>query len=161
MSVIKERVYVAAPYTQAREAFERRLGLAAGEKHGTCSLMLAFPLGEDHEIARAVTATTQRQPDSANYTSHYLISWDAGRTARGVPTPAFAGTLTLSAGQDYGETVLQLVGAYEPPGGIAGRAFDEMVGRRVAHTTLSELLAGVGEVLRESHDRTEAAKPGH
>ncbi len=159
MSIVKERVYVAAPYTQAREAFERRLGLTAASKRGECTLMLAFPVGEGHEIARAVTATTQRQREGANYISHYLISWDAGRTANGLPTPAFAGSLTLSAGEDYGETVLQLDGAYDPPGGPAGRAFDELLGRRVAHATMHELLNGVGEVLRETHARIEAAKP--
>jgi hypothetical protein len=158
MSVIKERIYVAAPYTQARQAFERRLGLAAGEKQDSCSLLLAVPAGEGHEIARAVTATTRRQPENGSYSSRYLIAWDAGRTMGGLPTPGFSGTLTLGAGEDYGETALQLDGRYDPPGGAAGRAFDEIVGRRIAHATMHELLGGVGTVLRDTHDRIEAAK---
>ncbi len=159
MSAVKERIYVDAPYTQACDAFERRIGLAAGAKQGTCSLVLAFPLSEGHEVARSVTARTERQP-AANYLSRYSIGWDAGLTARGLPTPSFAGTLTLSAGEDYGETVLQLDGAYDPPGGPVGRAFDELMGRRIAHGTLAALLGGVGDMLREAHDRIEAAKPG-
>lgn len=161
MSVVKERIYVAAPYTQAREVFERRLGLAAGETQGTCSLLLAVPAGQGHDVTRSVSATTRRQPDSGNYSSRYLIAWDAGRTAGGLPTPGFSGTLSLHAGEDYGETALQLDGRYDPPGGAAGRAFDELVGRRIAHATMHALLDGVGTALRESHERIEATKSGN
>jgi hypothetical protein len=160
MSLVQERLFVEAPYTQARGAFERRLGLAAHGDHGTCVLTLAFPLAEGREIARTVTATTQRLANTANYTSHYLIAWDAGRTARGIPTPAFTGTLTLNAGEDYSETELKLDGRYDAPGGAAGRAFDEVVGRRIAHATLSGLLSGVGDELRAAHEAVEAGKHG-
>jgi hypothetical protein len=161
MSVVKERLFVKAPYTQARGAFERRLGLSPARGHGTCVLTLPFPIGEDHEVARVVTATTEKLPGTANYTSHYRIAWDAGRTARGIPTPGFAGTLTLSTGEDYSETELKLDGGYDAPGGVAGRAFDELLGRRIAHATLSALLNGVGAELREAHEAVEATKHGH
>jgi hypothetical protein len=161
MSVVKERLYVEAPYTQACGAFERRLGIPPGSNRGTCVLTLPFPVGENHEIARVVTATSERLPNAANYTSHYRIAWEAGRTARGLPTPGFTGTLTLSSGEDYGETELKLDGAYDPPAGVVGRAFDELLGRRIAHATLSALLSGVGEELREAHESVEAAKHGH
>jgi hypothetical protein len=161
MPVVQERLFVEAPYTQARGAFERRLGIPAHGERGTCVLTLAFPVAEGHEIARTVTATTQQLPNDANYTSQYLIAWDAGRTARGIPTPAFAGTLTLSAGENYSETELKLDGRYDAPGGAVGQAFDELVGRRIAHTTLSALLTGVGVELREAHEHIEAGKPVH
>jgi hypothetical protein len=158
MSLVKERLFVEAPYTQACGAFERRLGIAPGASRGTCVLTLPFPASEAREIARAVTAKTERLAGSANYTSHYRVAWDAGRTAHGIPTPGFSGTLTLSSGEDYGETELKLDGRYDPPGGAAGRAFDELLGRRIAHATLSALLNGVGDELRESHERMEAGK---
>ncbi len=158
MSVVKERLLVEAPYTQACGAFERRLGLSPGSDRGTCVLTLPVTVGEDHEITRVVSATTERLPGTANYTSHYRIAWPAGRTARGIPTPGFAGTLTLSSGEDYGETELKLDGRYDPPGGVAGRAFDELLGRRIAHATLAALLHGVGAELRAAHELTEAAK---
>jgi len=161
MSVVKERLYIEAPYTLACGAFERRLGIPAKGDRGTCALTLAFPVAEGREIARVVTATTQRLPNTANYTSHYLLAWEAGRTARGIPTPAFAGTLTLSAGEDYSETELKLDGQYDAPGGAAGRVFDELVGRRIAHATLSALLSGVGDELREASEHIEAVKHGH
>jgi hypothetical protein len=160
MSVVKERLYVEAPYTQAQSAFERRLGLPVGGDRGTCVLTLPFPVGEDREIARVVTATTERLPNAANYTSHYRIAWEPGQTARGIPTPGFTGTLTLSSGEDYGETELKLDGRYDPPGGVVGRAFDELLGRRIAHATLSALLSGVGDELRVAHENIETAKHG-
>ena len=161
MSVVQERLFIEAPYTLARGAFERRLGIPAQADHGTCDLTLGFPIAEGREIARIVTATTRRLPSTANYTAHYLIAWPAGSTARGIPTPAFAGTLVLSAGEDYNETELKLDGGYDPPGGAAGRAFDELVGRRVAHATLSALLGGLGDDLRDARAQIEAAKLGH
>ena len=161
MSVAQERLYIEAPYTHTRGAFERRLGIPAGGDHGTCIITLAFPVGDGHEIARVVTAKTQRLPNSANYTSHYAIAWDAGRTERGLPTPAFTGTLTLSAGEDYDETELKLDGRYDPPGGAVGHAFDELLGRRIAHSTLAALLGGIGEELRAAHELIEAGKHAH
>ncbi len=160
MSIARERLYIEAPYTQTRGAFERRLGFPPEADRGECVLTLVFPVGQGHEVVRVVTATTQRLPNSANYTSHYVIAWDAGRTARGIPTPAFTGTLTLSAGEDYDETELRLDGQYDPPGGAAGHAFDELVGRRIAHATLGALLGGVGEDLRAAHELIEAGKHG-
>jgi hypothetical protein len=158
MSLVKERLFVKAPYAQARGAFERRLGLSPEGNRGSCVLTLPFPVAEDREIVRVVTATTERIPGTANYTSHYRLVWEAGQTARGIPTPGFAGTLTLSSGEDYDETELKLDGGYDAPGGVAGRAFDELLGRRIAHATLSALLSGVGGEIRESHETVEAAK---
>lgn len=158
MSLVQERVYVEAPYTQTAGAFECRLGFAPGDDHGKCTLTLALAVDERHDVARTVTATTQRLRYAANYTSRYRIAWDAGRTARGIPTPGFTGTLTLGAGEDYGETELRLEGSYDPPGGVAGRAFDELIGRRIAHATLSALLGGIGDELRASHEAIEAGK---
>ncbi len=104
----------------------------------------------DLAIGRPLTSGRRNNSDKP--------AWDAGETAHGIPTPGFTGTLTLSAGEDYSETELELDGRYDPPGGVAGRAFDELVGRRIAHATLSALLSGVGDDLRTSHELVEAAK---
>jgi hypothetical protein len=160
MTSVHERVRIESPYVQAAGAFERRLGLERGEDEGRCVLALLAPLAEGREIARDVTATTTRVPGTANFTSQYRIAWTAGRTLRGIPTPGFEGTLTIRAGEDYDETELDLDGRYEAPGGIAGKIFDDVVGRRIAHATLGSLLDGVREELRAAHERTEAQKRG-
>ena len=158
MAAVRERIYTEAPYTQAVGMFERRLGLAPGVTHGKCELTLVAPATGRNEIARVVSATTERLPGAANYQSQYRIRWAAGRTAVGFPTPSFAGTLTLGAGEDYGECALELVGQYEPPGGPAGGVFDEIIGRRIAHATLSTLLDEVGRHLHHEHQRVESEK---
>jgi len=157
MSAVKERIAIEAPYTQAAVAFERRLGLARGSQRGECVLTLTLPISEDRELARVVTAQTERVAGAANYSSRYRIRWEAG-TSRGIPTPGFEGTLSLGAGEDYSETTIHLEGTYEPPGGAVGRAFDELIGRRFAHATLTALLSGVGEELRAEHERIESEK---
>lgn len=160
MTHIREHVYLEAPYTQAMGAFERRLGLAAGDEPGRCALTLIAPLAHGREVARDVIAVTKRIAGSANFTSRYAIAWPAGRSARGIPTPAFEGTIVLKAGADYDECELELEGRYEPPGGVAGIIFDEVAGRRIAHATLGSLLDGVRRELGAAHERIEAGKPG-
>ena len=160
MSVTDERVYIDAPYTHALGAFERRLGLEHGATEGRCELLLVAPVADGRDIAREVAARTQRLPGAANFTSHYHIEWDSGLTPRGIPTPGFAGTLTLRAGEDYSECELELHGRYDPPGGIPGMLFDSMVGRRIARATLGALLDGVGRNLSDAHRKIEAWKHG-
>ena len=158
MTNVREHVFIEAPYSQAVAAFEWRLGLTPGQSEGRCVLTLVAPVVEGHEIARDVTAETKRLPGEANFTARYALSWDAGRTARGIPTPGFAGSITLRAGEDYDECELELDGRYEPPGGIAGKIFDDVVGRQLAHATLGALLDGVRRELRAEHERVEAQK---
>jgi hypothetical protein len=158
MAVVRERVYIEAPYVQAVAAFERRLGLEPGQSEGECLLALVAPLAAGREVARDVTATTQRLPGTGNFISTYRVAWPTGRTSRGIPTPGFEGTITLRAGEDYDECELELNGRYEPPGGIAGKLFDDVVGRRIAHATLGSLLDGVRQELRAAHERIEAGK---
>jgi hypothetical protein len=158
MAVVHERIYIEAPYTQALGAFERRLGLTPGAPSGTCALTLVVPTSDKHEIARVVTATTERVPGTANYQSNYKIRWDGGKTAGGFPTPSFSGTLQLGAGETYSECALVLEGSYEPPGGVAGGIFNELIGKRIAHSTMSTLLDEVGRELHRDHEKIEAEK---
>src|ERR1700681_4137443 len=155
MALARERVYIEAPYVQAAAAFERRLGLEPGRGEGECCLTLVAPLAIGREVARDVTPTTQRLPGTGNFTSQYRIAWPTGRTSRGIPTPGFEGIITLRAGEDYDECELELDGRYEPPGGIAGKLFDDVVGRRIAHATLGSLLEGVRQEVRVARQRIE------
>ena len=158
MTAVRERVYIEAPYVQAVAAFERRLGLGPDRSEGFFFLTLLAPLSEGREIARGVSAATKRLSSNANYTSSYSITWAAGHTSRGIPTPGFDGTMTLRAGEDYDQSELELAGSYEAPGGLAGKLFDDVVGRRIAHATLGSILDGVREDLLAAHARTEAGK---
>jgi len=158
MAVVRERVYIEAPYGRVVGAVERRLGLDPGQTDGQCVLLLVAPVAEGRQITRDIAAATKRLPGTANFTSQYRIAWAAGQTQRGFPTPGFEGIITLCAGEDYDESELEIHGRYEPPGGAAGKLFDDVVGRRIAHTTIGSLLDGIGRELRASHERTEAGK---
>ncbi len=160
MSTVEERIYIEAPYTQAVGAFERRLGIEPGQSSGTCTLTLVAPAAQGQTLARVVNATAERLADSANYQTKYKITWEAGQTSRGIPTPGFTGVLTLGAGEDYSECELRLKGEYVPPGGTLGSVFDGLVGARIAHATLGALLDEVGRDLRKEHVRMEASKQG-
>ena len=136
MSVVKERIYVAAPYTQARASSSA--GSASRPPQSGTWLLLAFPAGEGRDITRSVTARGgARKPRLQLALPHRL---GRGTTAGGAADPRLQRHAELSAGEDYGETALELDGRYDPPGGAAGRAFDELVGRRVAHATMHALL---------------------
>ncbi len=154
-----EHVFIDAPYVAVVDAFGRRLGLSAAATHGECSLLLVAPFADGRQLARDVTAKTKLLPGSANYTTHYGVTWPAGHTTKGIPTPGFAGMITLRAGEDYSETELELDGDYQAPGGLLGEAFDDVVGRRIAHATIVALLDGMRRDLRASYEAGESHKP--
>jgi hypothetical protein len=118
---------------------------------------LIAPVSADRDVARDVTAST-KMLGAANFTSQYEIGWPAGTAGHGIPTPGFEGTLVLRAGQDYCECEIVLDGGYQAPGGLAGRLFDDVVGRRIAHATLGALLDGVRRELHGDHEQIEAEK---
>ena len=78
-----------------------------------------------------------------------LVEWKATGTRL---FPHFHGTLRLRiAGTDA--TLLTLEGAYRPPLGGVGAAFDRVIGRHIARATMRELL---GRIATEM-ERREAA----
>jgi hypothetical protein len=158
MTLIKETVSVEAPFVQAVSALERRLGLVGNTEESHCALDLIAPFGRDRDMMRTVEARIERLLPTANYTSRYHVSWDGGRTRRGIPTPGFKGMLTLRAGEDFDLCDFTLEGRYVPPAGAVGTLFDELAGRRIAHATLGALLDGVGRELQRQHEKIESAK---
>lgn len=65
------------------------------------------------------------------------ISYDVEWTpAPAGPYPRFSGTMRLLPAADSRRSVLELSGAYEPPLGMLGAAFDAMLGHRIAAATL-------------------------
>lgn len=158
MASIAQCVSILVPFSQAKSAIERRLGIALPVRSGECRLQLVFTAAEGQRIERDVKALTEALPGEANYTARYRLMWDRGPAAAGIPTPGFSGTLTVAAGEDYDETTFQLEGTYAPPGGALGLAFNELLGRRIAHATLAALLGGIGDEIRHVHESIEVAK---
>jgi hypothetical protein len=64
------------------------------------------------------------------------VSWSPQGT---MAIPSFAGTFATSA-HGEGGCLLALTGTYAAPGGIAGAAFDALVGGNIARATIEGLL---------------------
>ncbi|GAC1406605.1 MAG: hypothetical protein NVSMB64_12440 [Candidatus Velthaea sp.] len=88
------------------------------------------PFGNALALETAVTVDVE-------YAHHELaIRWmPQGEAA----FPCFDGTITAKDDGNEG-CALTLAGAYDPLGGLAGVVFDEFAGRRIALSTLDELL---------------------
>ena len=82
---------------------------------------------------------------------HLALSWDPEDQT----VPRFNGTLSSSAGEP-GKTILTLDGTYTPPLGVAGKAFDLIVGRKIATATARALLEDIKKFV-ESDYQTAAA----
>ena len=68
--------------------------------------------------------------------------------------PRFVGTLKVEADEDYGTCSLAIEGAYDPPLGLLGDAFDAAVGRKIAKATARQLLRELRKMLEEEHARS-------
>jgi len=84
-----------------------------------------------------------------------LLEWRAGTRV----FPQFHGTLRLRI-ETVDSTRLTLEGAYRPPLGLAGRAFDLLIGRRIARATMTDLIDRIAHALerREADYRASMAK---
>jgi hypothetical protein len=85
------------------------------------------------------------------------LHWNAGTRL----FPDFHGELRLRIAS-VDETLLTLEGEYRPPLGPLGAVFDALVGRRIARSTMSELLGRIAKAMerREEAYRAGAAAPG-
>jgi hypothetical protein len=103
-------------------------------------------------VAREISVTFAPRAEHSRYRMMNL-SWTP---KGGGPYPTFAGTLTFEpAGA---QTNLALDGDYEPPGGIVGKAFDAVVGRRIAAAGVRALLEAMKlDVEADYRDEQERA----
>jgi hypothetical protein len=87
------------------------------------------------------------------------ISWEPEGN---IFVPAFCGILTSDPDVDSAESILVLQGAYSPPGGPVGKAFDEAFGFRIARATMHDLLRRLAraiEALVAERSTSAASKP--
>jgi hypothetical protein len=113
------------------------------KKSGVGALPLKVPLrtpAGDLALEKTVSIDVRYVPSGGE--PHALsVSWSPNGTTT---VPSFGGTMTTKALSDS-TCRLMLGGTYSPPGGLAGRAFDAIVGHRIAECTLEDLLERLGE----------------
>jgi hypothetical protein len=106
------------------------------------------------ELSKAVTVTFGAAVDPMHFDQPWRIHW----TPESGLYPQFEGELTVRADETYETSRLELRGSYSPPGGIAGAAFDWVVGARIASATARALLAHIGDEMETRYQHDEKAK---
>ena len=135
MGTIREFTSVACEFDQVPD---RLFATFAG---GDAVLPLRVRIG-DLTIERDVDFHLRTKPAYPGY-KLLDVSW-APRD--GGPYPTFHGTLSVA--QDAtGWSRVEIDGTYQPPFGIAGAAFDAVLGHRIAQQTALELLAEMRRLL--------------
>lgn len=66
--------------------------------------------------------------------------------------PSFEGTLQAEATGEK-ECMLSIAGTYNVPGGVAGQLFDAVVGIRIAHGTLEQLLERFRDAIEDDYKK--------
>ena len=94
----------------------------------------------------------QRPGDMA---PRFNVHWESEAAG---PYPVFDGILTVDAGDDYNTFWLALDGGYEPPGGVLGKAFDAVVGKRVSEETTRGLLRNMRDEIEAKFAGEERGK---
>lgn len=151
MSQVSERELVRAPLAWAERllvAFITANPAPSGE--GAHVILHAADITEP----AIITLTPARRPE--DMTPRYAVHWMA---EDGGIFPVFDGFLSVGADEDYNSYWLVIDGAYEPPGGLAGKMFDAVLGHRIAVTTTRNLLVALRETAEIIFEIEEARKP--
>lgn len=155
MTHVYERIFLKCPYVRAREYLRESLEAAADE-HATQVLPLAAPLTfVPGTLEKNVLVRYERGRDPMHFDEPWSVYWTP---EGGGPYPDFAGEITVRADESYSDAVLELHGDYAPPLGAVGKAFDMVIGARIAASTARRLLSEIGGAMERRYQDEEAAK---
>jgi len=97
-------------------------------------------------LERDVTVRVEYVPQPDDAPALLYICWEPDASL----FPSFEGTLRAQATGERSCT-LSIVGTYDAPGGMAGQLFDAVVGVRIAHGTLEQLLARFRDAIEDDY----------
>jgi hypothetical protein len=155
MTRIHERMYARCPFGKAPSFLELYLDELSrrGGADGSV-LRLQVPLAElglgipgGAELSRDVIAHFAPVNDDGFESQQTAVDWASDG---GGPFPKFAGFIVIESDEDYGTCSLVLDGAYAPPFGPVGAAFDAVLGRRIATVTARHLLRALRQKLEDA-----------
>jgi hypothetical protein len=164
MSTLREEIYVNCPPAQAHrhlDAFFREHAESQGPSgHSSIHLTLCVPLHVPGlktalNLQRSAKATVTRIRAASDSSDTLAVTWEA---LGGGPFPRFEGTIAVKGDEDYNSFRLVLAGAYAPPLGAAGDAFNAVIGRGLALATARDLLGRMRDSIEASYLALEAAK---
>lgn len=150
-----ERIFLQCPYVRAREYLREALE-AAADGNAVQSLPLTAPLAFlPGTLEKNVLVRYARGSDPLHFDEPWNVYWTP---EGGGPYPDFAGVITVRADESYRAAVLELQGEYAPPFGPVGRAFDMVLGAKIASATAKQLLRQIATSMEERYHSEEAAK---
>jgi len=160
MSTLQAKTIVRCPLSQAPVYLDRFFAERSGEDLGRLTLTLRAPLDmlgsrTDMALEREVAVTIERRHDERAGGGPLQVAW---HPLGGGPFPAFRGTLTIEADEDYTSSRLALDGEYTPPLGVPGAAFDAALGHRIAQATARDLLSRIGTTIESAYQGAEEVK---
>ena len=157
MATLFQRYYLKVPYQRARTSLEQNLReIATSGQPQLLRLRLPVSVGSNKAgLEKDVIVTFGMAIDPLHFDQPWHVQW---KPHNGGPYPDFSGTLTVRADDDYDSCVLELQGTYEPPFGVAGAAFDAVVGSRVASATAREFLRTLSGEINDEYRREESSK---
>jgi len=136
---LTQTVPVKAPSSFAL-AFMSTYFLERGPQTGGAELALRFPLPklliDGLTLEKRVIVHLRYKSGGAS--ESLGIGWEP--SGDGTSLPSFDGTLVATP-ETEAACRLTILGGYTPPGGIAGMAFDRLIGFRIANATIAALLA--------------------
>lgn len=154
MTEIEIRRQVACPYTRAKELLRDRLQPLA--EAGTSIAQRLSIAVHDRDLGKEVAMQCAVAHDPMHFDEPWDISWEP---EVGGIYPRFHGSLSIRASDTYESARLELRGSYEPPLGAIGKAFDSVLGKRIAELTGERFLDEIASAIEERHRAEEAAKP--
>jgi len=140
MTTLSEHVRLACPQRLAQVYLDSRLlPVASAEREVPMSLTAPIP-GLHLEPATDVLLSVECDA-SARDGQVWKLKW---RVPGSKSFPEFSGVLAVRPGDSRSASSLTLTGAYTPPFGALGTAFDMAVGSRIASATARTLLQTFG-----------------
>jgi hypothetical protein len=164
MSDLHQRIFVNCPAHAAKDYIARYFDSKRSAGHSGPSdpirLALRAPvnlpaLQTEIVLQRDVVATVAPLDDAGGNLARMSVEWEP---AGGGPFPRFRGTLVASNDEGYESFSLVLDGAYEPPLGASGAAFDAALGHRIAIATARNLLSEVRDGIEKAYAASEYSK---
>lgn len=145
MNQIKTEVFVNLPPAQVRRLLDLFL-----RDHPEMTLRAACAPRSSTMAAteRTVTVFLERAAGGSRGFERLGVSWGP---CEGGPYLTFKGEVEVTADAGHGACRIALCGSYIPPLGIAGQAFEFIVGRRVAIAIAGDLLNKIRTAIEPSY----------
>jgi hypothetical protein len=161
VSSVEQDISITCPLAQARKRLTDFFHEVGNREGDTLKLALHIDIAVPNVLApltlgRSVIATVSAHQLAGDMEPRYRLQW-APQTPG--PFPLFAGELVVVGASDYNSFRLRITGNYEPPLGFVGKAFDMVLGKRIAEATTSNLLHRIRDSIELAFRNDEAAKP--